>query len=63
MFDKWLARKMLNKIQKDNIELLQSLGSITENQQKLLQHIIGELDLMYDILHLNDIEIINPSGK
>ena len=61
MIDKWLARKVLNKIQKDNIELLQSLGNITENQQKLMQHIIGELDLMYDILHLDNIEIIDPN--
>ena len=61
MVDFDLARKVLNKIQKDNIELMKSLGAVTEALEKLLQRIIGELDLMYDVLHLDELSIINPN--
>ena len=61
MVDFDLARKVLNKIQKDNIELMKSLGAVNEAQEKLLQKIIGELDLMYDVLHLDELSFINPN--
>lgn len=60
MFDKELARKFLNKIQKDAIELDCSI----DKQERLIKGIISKIDLMYDILHLDDIEVINPNrGK
>ena len=61
MFDKELARKFLNKIQKDAIELDCSIDTFNDKQERLLKGIISKIDLMYDILHLDDIEVINPN--
>lgn len=61
MVDFDLARKVLNKIQKDQIKLMKSMGTLTEPQEKLLQKIMGETDLMYDVLHLDELSIINPN--
>lgn len=61
MFDKSLARKFLNKIQKDAIELDCSVDIFDEKQERLIKGIISKIDLMYDILHLDEIEIINPN--
>ena len=59
LFDKELARKFLNKIQKDAIELDCSIDTFNDKQERLLKGIISKIDLMYDILHLDDIEVIN----
>lgn len=61
MVDFELTRKMLNKIQKDAIELACCIDNFSDKQDRLLKDIISKLDLMYDILHLDELKIINPN--
>lgn len=59
MFDKFLARKMLNKIGKEivNARTTMDLNVVSSELQKAL----NDITFMYDILHLDDIQIIDIS--
>ena len=61
MVDFDLTRKFLNKIQKDVVELEQTIDLFNDKQEQLIKRIIGELDLMYDVLHLDELTVINPN--
>ena len=57
MFDKFLARKMLNKIWK---EIAKAFESCTEEPvRRELQRALNDIAFFPDILHLDDIEIID----
>lgn len=61
MFDKVLARRVLNKLGK---ELVNAFTLATDQEQReQLQRAINDLTFMYDILHLDDIEVIDISKK
>lgn len=59
MIDFELARRFLMKVQKDIIRA-QSTNDLSEAGQHL-KRAMGEVDLLYDILHLHDIDIIDPN--
>lgn len=61
MIDFTLARRFLMKIQKDLLH-----AQMTNDLEEVKKHIRkanGELDLMYDILHLHDLDIIDPNNS
>lgn len=61
MFDKVLARRVLNKLGK---ELVNAFTLATDQEQReQLQRAINDLTFMYDILHLDDIEVIDISKQ
>ena len=61
MFDKVLARRMLNKIWK---EVMEGFKVSTEPEVvRQLQRALNDLDFMADILHLEDLEVIDISKK
>lgn len=64
MFDKFLARKILNKIGKEVVSARSTsdLNVVSAELQKAL----NDLTFMYDVLHLDDIQMIdisNPINK
>ena len=59
MIDFDLARKFLNSTQKTLIEAQQSTTDLALDA--LLKSAIGKIDLLYDILHLTEIDIIDPN--
>lgn len=61
MFDKVLARRVLNKIWKEVMEAFKI--SIEPEVVRQLQRALNDLDFMSDILHLDDIEVIDISNK
>lgn len=61
MFDKVLARRVLNKIWKEVMEAFK-ISSDPEVRREL-QRAINDLDFMPDILHLEDLEVIDISKK
>ena len=61
MIDKVLARKILNKIWKEVTEAFK-ISSDPEVRREL-QRAINDLDFMPDILHLEDLEVIDISKK
>lgn len=61
LFDKVLARRMLNKIWK---EVMEGFKVSTEPEVvRQLQRALNDLDFMADILHLDEIEVIDISKK
>lgn len=57
MFDKFLARKILNKMGK---EITSAASSMDLNQVRTdLQRALNDLTFMYDILHLDEIQMID----
>lgn len=61
MFDKVLARRVLNKIWK---EVMEAFKVSTDPDVRLqLQRAINDLNFMPDILHLEDLEVIDISNK
>lgn len=60
MFDASLARKMLNKIGK---ELVKALETADKETGKEIQRAFNDVTFMYDVLHLDDIEVINISKQ
>ena len=61
MFDKVLARRVLNKLGK---ELVNAFTKATDQEQReQLQKAINDLTFMYDILHLDEIEVIDISKQ
>lgn len=61
MIDKVLARRVLNKIWKEVMEAFKI--SIEPEVVRQLQRALNDLDFMTDILHLDDIEVIDISKK
>lgn len=61
MFDKVLARRVLNKIWKEVMEAFKV--SIEPEVVRQLQRALNDLDFMADILHLEDLEVIDISNK
>ena len=61
MFDKVLARRVLNKIWKEVMEAFKV--SIEPEVVRQLQRALNDLDFMADILHLEDLEVIDISKK
>lgn len=59
MIDFELARRFLMKVQKDILRAQQT--NDIEEVKKHLRKANGELDLMYDILHLHDLDVIDPN--
>lgn len=59
MIDFELARRFLMKVQKDILRAQQT--NDIEEVKKHLRKASGELDLMYDILHLHDLDVIDPN--
>ena len=59
MFDKFLARKILNKIGKEvvNAQASSDMDLISRELQKA----INDIGFMYDILHLDEIQMIDIS--
>lgn len=60
MFDAILARKILNKIGKELVNAMQTAEGETRNE---IQRALNDITFMYDILHLDDIEVIDISKK
>lgn len=61
MLDKVLARRVLNKIWKEVMEAFKI--SIEPEVVRQLQRALNDLDFMSDILHLDDIEVIDISKQ
>lgn len=61
MFDKILARRVLNKIWKEVMEAFKVCPDPEVRQQ--LQRAINDLNFMPDILHLEDLEVIDISKQ
>lgn len=61
MIDKVLARRMLNKIWKEVTEAFKT--STEYNVRRKLQRALNDLNFMPDILHLEDLEVIDISNK
>lgn len=60
MIDKWLARKVLNTIQK---KLVKVENMVTDAELTMeIRSCISKLDLMYDILHLDEVDIIETTN-
>lgn len=60
MFDATLARKILNKIGKELVNAMTTAEGETRNE---IQRALNDITFMYDILHLDDIEVIDISKK
>ena len=61
MIDKVLARRILNKIWKEVMEAFKV--SIEPEVVRQLQRAFNDLDFMADILHLEDLEVIDIAKK
>lgn len=60
MFDATLARKILNKIGKELVNAMQTAEGETRNE---IQCALNDTTFMYDILHLDEIEVMDISKK
>ena len=60
MFDAALARKILNKIGKELVNAMSTAEGDTRNE---IQRALNDITFMYDILHLDDIEVIDISKQ
>lgn len=58
MFDATLARKILNKIGKELVNAMQTAEGETRNE---IQRALNDITFMYDILHLDEIEVMDIS--
>lgn len=61
MIDKVLARRVLNKLGKELVNAFTMAAD--QEQREQLQKAINDLTFIYDILHLDDIEVIDISKK
>ena len=59
MFDKFLARKILNKMGKEITSASSTMDLNTVKSE--LQRALNDLTFMYDILHLDEIQMIDIS--
>ena len=60
MFDASLARRILNKIGK---ELVNAMSTAEGEARNEIKRALNDVAFMYDVLHLDDIEMINISKK
>ena len=60
MFDAALARKILNKIGKELVNAMTTAEGETRNE---IQRALNDITFMYDILHLDEIEVIDISKQ
>lgn len=60
MFDASLARRMLNKIGKELVNAISTAEGETRNE---IQRALNDVTFMYDILHLDEIEVVDISKK
>ena len=60
MFDASLARRMLNKIGKELVNAMQTAEGEARSE---IQRALNDVTFMYDVLHLDDVEMINISKK
>lgn len=60
MFDAALARKILNKIGKELVNAMSTAEGDTRNE---IQRALNDVTFMYDILHLDEIEVVDISKK
>lgn len=60
MFDATLARKILNKIGKELVNAMTTAEGETRNE---IQRALNDITFMYDILHLDEIEVIDISKQ
>lgn len=61
MIDLTLARRILNKVQKELLELNERSDDLELAAR--IQSVSSKIDLMYDILHLDEIEMIDIRPK
>lgn len=59
-FDAALARKILNKIGKELVSAMSTAEGDTRNE---IQRALNDVTFMYDILHLDEIEVVDISKK
>lgn len=59
-FDAALARKILNKIGKELVSAMSAAPAPTRNE---IQRALNDVTFMYDILHLDEIEVVDISKK
>lgn len=59
-FDAALARKILNKIGKELVSAMSAAEGDTRNE---IQRALNDVTFMYDILHLDEIEVVDISKK
>ena len=60
MFDAALARRILNKIDKELVNAMSTAEGDTRNE---IQRALNDTTFMYDILHLDEIEVVDISKK
>lgn len=61
MIDLSLARRMLNKIGKELVNAMNATSGETQNNE--IQRALNDITFMYDILHLDEIEVMDISKK
>lgn len=61
MIDLSLARRMLNKIGKELVNAMNATSGETQNNE--IQRALNDIAFMYDILHLDEIEVMDISKK
>lgn len=61
MIDLSLARRMLNKIGKELVNAMNATSGETQNNE--IQRALNDIAFMYDILHLDEIEVVDISKK
>lgn len=59
-FDAALARKILNKIGKELVNAMSAAPAPIRNE---IQRALNDVTFMYDILHLDEIEVVDISKK
>lgn len=59
-FDASLARRMLNKIGKELVNAMSTAEGETRNE---IQRALNDVTFMYDVLHLDEIEVVDISKK
>lgn len=60
-FDASLARRMLNKIGKELVNAMNATNGETQNNE--IQRALNDVTFMYDVLHLDEIEVVDISKK
>ena len=60
MIDLSLARRILNKIGKELVNAMQMAEGETRNE---IQRAFNDVTFMYDVLHLDEIEVVDISKK
>lgn len=61
MIDKYLARRILNKLGKHLVAAFSAAADPEQREQ--LQKALNDLTFMYDVLHLDEADVININSK